>query len=1243
MRGFRIRDGKCAVSGDCCSVHCDWFGGPFSRWQGVGLTSTDHERTREIRVALVLYGGVSLAVYENGVTRCFYDLVHENGVFDILLRLLDAKAKVDVVSGTSAGGINGLFLAAALESGADFAPLADLWRQLGDLGALLPDPQHANEAEALLDGEYFHCELVKAFQTLCTVDDSCQHHHDSEMDVFITGTDLDGHARRYRDSLGNEIADKEHRVVFHLQHRPERKSLGVSKAKAQVDVNLQANILGAIARITASFPLGFPPVRGSELKPDVRKALGEIARQQTTTSGSFADGRFFVDGGVLDNKPFGPALRAIFYRMPGGVVDRRLFYVEPDPKPFVDPPTLSRPASTEHRMSPQRYPKPTHRPLAVGLASLTSIPGHEGIADDLESLLAHNQRVHWLLTLKKTLCKSAQLMQALASPPPLAYVQARIDCVVRSLVSNGDAVPSVRDYPQDKTREQLLDCLTEVLTPLARANLHQNLDRYDIVFHLRRTFHLLYEFYDEFAQRPDQTDARTVMRLLGRVIKVLKLILDMMVNLRDALVPTVSGRPITKADAEAIFSQFRQFLASDEPHWAPLIRHLETVPADRQALATHRDREGDFFKSDHLSQVAALLREVKVGNASGNPASLTILDRLANATATLVKAYHGTADRFDRFTALDYELYPLQFTGDIYELDEIEFVRISPADAQIGLSKGDARDKVTGDELAHFSAFLRRDWRTNDILQGRFDGICQIVCSLLDTPALQRVLTRADQLPDLFQPAELARILPLCPAGHREMLYQRWEALVQAWKAPPGPGQWTRAVECAAQQFREQLIRAGQEQAFFEDVEKVFTDLHYQEIKFGRRLGPRGASSGTSEGLLESEARQAANRDQLNPTQTRHQEDATEAALVNAACKAAKEDLALVPPSQQWLMFRAMKFGRQQIVGPKGYVPNQVIGEYVSLAYLMFWGMLRQSLGDRSTAFLDRSRVQWVGRTPVLFLYHLLALLRRERLTAVTVIVLTTGVLLGLGVTALFLQSWGLVWIAVVGLGIIMVWVTWGPDEPLSLGAILEPYVWMSKRARKTTLLVSSLGSALMMLLVGWASPPGGYIRLEWAVVTGTHQEIIKDWAEVARGLALLGLGLDYVFLLFYPLALSLLCGIAARGVHRWSLLKRWGPIMASLVLLAAPLNAVENYGLLQLMSRQEGHVSWHLLTRLCIIARFALLGASAVYLLVALWSLLRAKFNRRQPSHEPGSAHQAGEPSGTLRDRLTAEQPSAT
>ena len=44
-----------------------------------------------------------------------------------------------MISGTSAGGINGIFLAKALANGQDFSPLKKLWIQEGNIENLLND------------------------------------------------------------------------------------------------------------------------------------------------------------------------------------------------------------------------------------------------------------------------------------------------------------------------------------------------------------------------------------------------------------------------------------------------------------------------------------------------------------------------------------------------------------------------------------------------------------------------------------------------------------------------------------------------------------------------------------------------------------------------------------------------------------------------------------------------------------------------------------------------------------------------------------------------------------------------------------------------------------------------------------------------------------------------------------------------------------------------------------------------
>lgn len=116
-------------------------------------------RQKELRIALVCYGGISLAVYMHGVTkeiwkavrasRAFRDGAHVEGgteaVYARLLEMLQEKHKLrlrvftDIVAGASAGGINSVFLAQAVHSGQSLEPLTELWLERADVDVLL-DP-----------------------------------------------------------------------------------------------------------------------------------------------------------------------------------------------------------------------------------------------------------------------------------------------------------------------------------------------------------------------------------------------------------------------------------------------------------------------------------------------------------------------------------------------------------------------------------------------------------------------------------------------------------------------------------------------------------------------------------------------------------------------------------------------------------------------------------------------------------------------------------------------------------------------------------------------------------------------------------------------------------------------------------------------------------------------------------------------------------------------------------------------
>ena len=67
-------------------------------------------RSQECRLGLVMYGGISLAVYIYGVTQEFFNAVRGRGVYRLIKALTDSHVVVDIMSGTSAGGVNGILL-----------------------------------------------------------------------------------------------------------------------------------------------------------------------------------------------------------------------------------------------------------------------------------------------------------------------------------------------------------------------------------------------------------------------------------------------------------------------------------------------------------------------------------------------------------------------------------------------------------------------------------------------------------------------------------------------------------------------------------------------------------------------------------------------------------------------------------------------------------------------------------------------------------------------------------------------------------------------------------------------------------------------------------------------------------------------------------------------------------------------------------------------------------------------------
>ena len=129
-------------------------------------------REKELRLALVCFGGISLAVYMHGISKEILKLVRasrtlhaipdrrrravarfedatpagdleydtEAVYFELLQaigRRVELRVIVDVIAGASAGGINGVMLGRALAHDLRIGHLRDMWLEGGDVSELL--------------------------------------------------------------------------------------------------------------------------------------------------------------------------------------------------------------------------------------------------------------------------------------------------------------------------------------------------------------------------------------------------------------------------------------------------------------------------------------------------------------------------------------------------------------------------------------------------------------------------------------------------------------------------------------------------------------------------------------------------------------------------------------------------------------------------------------------------------------------------------------------------------------------------------------------------------------------------------------------------------------------------------------------------------------------------------------------------------------------------------------------------
>ncbi|NIJ39132.1 patatin-related protein [Sphingopyxis panaciterrae] len=717
-------------------------------------------REKELRFALICYGGISLAVYMHGITKEIWRLAaasrafHDGGelagpaaVYRDLLGAIAAGSGVrlrvlaDIVAGASAGGINGIFLARALATGQSLDPLTELWLGDADVDHLLdPDARPLSAAtkfwavplagwamkrrgnvidrtvgEAAQDevraklsrfvrarwfeppfgGETFSNLLIDAFDAMdAGPKGPALVPAGQPVDLFVSVTDFAGHSMPLALNSPPRVTEQEHRLILHFRQDGRRgKDLGDMPG------------LAAAARATASFPGAFPPFTLRELDTVLEKRgiawpeRDAFIRTQLPAGGEGdpAD-RVLIDGSVLANAPFRPAIAALKQRPARREVDRRFVYI--DPKPDFRSISFGKRGEVAEG---EDVRLPGFLPTILG--ALSEIPREQPIRENVEAIEGMSRRIrrmqHIVDAMKVEVEEQVAAMFGttffLDAPTPARLDKWRAKAQEQAAARAGFAYAPYGHLKLSAVIEELVGMVDRLSPP--EGSVHRANRRQAIWDEVRA------RGLDRISGKKGagaSGDAIAFFRThdLGFRIRRLRF----MARELDAVIAGRSeGRDTACEEMRgAIFTALGLYLEREGDSW---IADLD-VPADADpgqwidAIAARRDLTAVDGEADTL--IAAALT------------SLPKDDR-----RVLLLAYLG-------YPFYDIATLPLLQGEGFDEFDPIKIDRISPSDA-IAIRSGGAAAMLKGIEFNSFGAFFSRAYRENDYLWGRLHGADRLI------------------------------------------------------------------------------------------------------------------------------------------------------------------------------------------------------------------------------------------------------------------------------------------------------------------------------------------------------------------------------------------------------------------------------------------------------------------------------------------------------------------------------------
>lgn len=733
-------------------------------------------REKELRLALICYGGVSLAIYMHGITREVWHLVRASRHFQdgntqtsgsekIYLQLLAAiegrnKVKLrvlsDIIAGSSAGGINAVFLSQAIVTGQSLEPLTDLWLQNADVETLIdPDARPFSRftkfwaipiAWAILrrrggaiermvsveardevasklskfvrarwfrppfGGTGFSHLLFDAFDAMANTNKGPSLLPKNQpLDLFVTVTDFDGHDEMLRLNSPPQVTETEHRITLNFSSQT-----GPANYLAEIPALVLA------ARSTASFPGAFPPFSVREMD-DVVKArkvdwagrdafLKRILPQQYD-AGTAAD-TILIDGSILTNAPFNQAIDALRNRPAKREIDRRFVYIDPTPGyPVV---RLQRRIDNDDRPKPPGW-------FSVIFGATSNIPREQPIRDSLDKIQGRTERILRMQTVINSLHgdieRSIEEMLGktwfLSKPTPERIEKWRATANKKAAAAAGYSYPA---YGQLK----IVGVVEDIIATAWRA---ANESNYGHLQQLRDAI------WGEVHRRG--LDALSGSKRIGATAGSIQFFREHDIRFRIRRLRFLARRLLDGQQRGG---------PMHGPNSQPDLEAMHDCIYNCLALYLERETSGwmgpEFADTvqNGISSPAAIIDMLALKR------DLINVDRAADQQlCAAIAALDPDTQRHMLLGYLGYPLYdiatlPLLQGEGFDEFDPVKVDRISPDDANT-IRAGGAGATLKGIEFNNFGAFFSRAYRENDYLWGRLHGADRLIDIVISAAA----------------------------------------------------------------------------------------------------------------------------------------------------------------------------------------------------------------------------------------------------------------------------------------------------------------------------------------------------------------------------------------------------------------------------------------------------------------------------------------------------------------------------